>query len=424
MFLTLGLRADDNSAFGEDFDLVYYPKASATWVISEEPFFNVPPVNTLRLRSAYGHTGLQPGAFDALRTYLAVPGSDDVATITPGSGGNPSLGPERGVEIELGLDAELLSERLGVEFTWYDRRTRDAILLAPVAPSTGFSGARFFNAGEIENRGYELVLRGQPLVRRNVRWDATLSVTHNRSEVVDLGAEDRLVVSSSFGVEHRTGMPLGAWYHRKVVDAAFDATGRVIPSSMLCADGKGGTTPCYSGTMAVAPYVYLGTGEPQWEGAVSSTVTLHNRIRLYALVDFKLDFMKWDHLTRVRCSLFDVCRENAAPLEYVGTQEDRARLAAYQTGATFGAEYIRSSSFAKLREISATYLVPDHVARRIGASRASVSIAARNVHTWTRWTGIDAEARFLSGARGGFGPLEQNHLPQLATFVTSINVTF
>jgi TonB-linked SusC/RagA family outer membrane protein len=423
LFVTAALRADDNSAFGDEFNLVYYPKASMTWVVSEESFFNVPTVSAFRLRAAYGQAGQQPGAFDALRTFRPVPGPGDVSTVTPSSVGNPSLGPERGVELELGFDAGFLDDRVGVDFTLYRQKTKDAILLRPSAPSTGFPGSRFENVGEIANRGFEVMLRATPVAMRSVKWDATVSLAQNESEVLYINEfENAIVVSSGFGVEHRVGYPLGGWFHRRIVSSEFDAAGRHIRATMMCDDDKGGTTPCYSGTTPVAPRVFLGRGDPKHEGTFSSTVTIGERVRLYGLADFKTGFKKWDHVTRVRCSLNNICMENADPLQFVQTEP--ARLAAYQTADAFGAEYIRDSKFLRLRELSASYLVPPQWVSRLGATRASLNLAARNIHTWSPWTGMDPEARFLSGARGGFGPLEQNHLPQLTSFVTSINLSF
>src|SRR5690606_22643085 len=266
----------------EEFDLVWYPKASLAWVVSEEPFWGLSQVNALRLRAAYGEAGQQPGAFDALRTYASVPGPNDISTVTPSTVGNPNLGPERSSEIELGFEASLFEDRVGVDFTWYNQTTRDAILLRPSAPSTGFPGSRYVNVGKIRNRGFEALLRGTLLSTSRVTWDALFSIARNDSEVLFINDEEtRIVVSSDFGVEHRVGYPLGAWFHRRVVSADFDETGRVILASMMCDDGEGGTTPCYSGTTPVAPYVYLGRGEPKYEGTISTTLTLGERIRLY-----------------------------------------------------------------------------------------------------------------------------------------------
>jgi len=101
LFLTGGLRADDNSSFGAEFNFVTYPKVSAAWVISEEPFWRpLRFIQTLRLRAAYGTSGQQPDAFSALRTYAAISGPGDVSAVRPLAPGNPRLGPERGQELD------------------------------------------------------------------------------------------------------------------------------------------------------------------------------------------------------------------------------------------------------------------------------------------------------------------------------------
>jgi hypothetical protein len=256
----------------------------------------------------------------------------------------------------------------------------------------------------------------------------TLSYSRNRSEVIDLGGLDAIIADPAFGVQHRVGMPVGAWYHRRVVSAQFNDAGQINRASMLCDNGEGGTTPCYSGTTPVAPFVFQGHTLPQHEGAVSSTITLFNNLRLYGLVDFKTGYKKWDHVTRVRCSLNNTCIENVSPLDFINrndpTDPNNVRLAAYQTADQMGAEYIRDAGFAKLREVSVNYALPPAVSRRLGAARTSINLAARNLYTWTDWTGMEPEAMFLSGTRGNFTQLEQNHLPQLAQFITSINVSF
>ncbi|HWA58106.1 MAG TPA: TonB-dependent receptor, partial [Gemmatimonadales bacterium] len=72
LFLTGALRFDGSSSFGKNFDATTYPKASASWLLSEEPFFKVGAINTLRLRGAYGASGRTPGAIDALRYFVPV----------------------------------------------------------------------------------------------------------------------------------------------------------------------------------------------------------------------------------------------------------------------------------------------------------------------------------------------------------------
>jgi len=417
LFLTAAVRADDHSAFGENFDLVYYPKASATWVISEEEFFSLPKVSSLRLRAAWGASGQQPSAFAALRTFTSTVGPNDAATVTPSSPGNPDLGPQKASEVEVGFDAGLFDERAGLEFTYYYTKITDDILSRGAPPSMGFSGTQYLNLGESKKWGFETLLRGTVFASEKAALDATFSLSMNDSEVVDVGAgETSLVASSTWGIEHRVGYPLGSWFHVKVVDAELDATGKHIRSSMMCAGENGATVPCYTGSAITAPRVHLGRTIPKWEGAFSSTLTLFDNISLYGLMDFKLGHLKWDHNERIRKSLYYIARENMYPLEY-----DPVDIAAYQNSASFGAAYIHEADFAKLREVSLAYTLPNDLAAKIGATRATVSLSGRNLMTFTKWEGMEPEAMFGGSS---FVMQEQNQIPQLRQFVFTTNLTF
>jgi TonB-dependent starch-binding outer membrane protein SusC len=114
-FLTVGLRIDGNSAFGEDLGLQPYPKVSFSYLLSDEDFWN-DSWGTMRLRAAYGHAGRAPGAFDAVRTWNPVGWGERVA-YRAANVGNPDLGPERTVETEFGFDSSLLNDRLNHYFT-------------------------------------------------------------------------------------------------------------------------------------------------------------------------------------------------------------------------------------------------------------------------------------------------------------------
>lgn len=417
LFLTAAVRLDDNSAFGEEFDLVSYPKLGASWVVSDEPFWRVPLVNTLKLRAAYGETGAQPPPFTALPTYRAVPGPGDVSTVTPDLIGNPALGPERGKEVELGFDLGLLNDRLGVELTFYNQRITHAILLRDMPPSLGFPSQQYVNAGVLRNRGVELGLRGNVIDTRRADLDLVFNLSTNQNKIVDLGIEGLTAVPAGSFVRHVEGYPAGAWWEKRIVDAQFDATGTLVAGSAICDDGQGGRMPCAS-----APLVFLGRPTPSREGAFMPTLTLFDRLRLSGMVDFKHGFHKLDGNLRVRCVLFFRCRENFYPLEYVN---DPAWLAQVQSGGAYVNGLINDASFTRLRELSATYSLPDGLIRRFGASRASITVAGRNLYTWTNYTGMEPEASFLGGSRGGgSAQWEQNVTPQLQQFVTTINLSF
>jgi len=120
LFLTGAIRADDNSAFGSNFDAAYYPKFSFSWVLSEEPgLANSKLLSQFKLRGAWGRAGQQPDIFSAIRTYQPKVGPAGQGGVSPQNIGNPNLKPEIGEETEIGFDAGLFNQRLGIEFTFY-----------------------------------------------------------------------------------------------------------------------------------------------------------------------------------------------------------------------------------------------------------------------------------------------------------------
>jgi TonB-linked SusC/RagA family outer membrane protein len=442
VFLTAGLRSDDHSAFGQNFDRVYYPKFSASWVLSEEPFWRFPVVDALKLRAAYGRSGQQPVNFDALRTYRPETGPNDGAAATPQNIGNPDLGPERGEELELGFDAGLLNDRLGFEFTYYNKKTKDAILNRQIAPSIGFPGNQPFNAGAIRNTGIELLARARPWDRGPVSWDLSVMFSTNDNKILSLGppaCADPLVPNQPNGClsyviptgsvaqRHQVGYPVGGWFEQKVLSAEFAADGKTA-TNVQCADGRGGSMLCTGpdgrfGTSDDAPDIYLGRTVPKIETSFTSTVTLWNRLRLYGLLDYKGGYRKLDGNARVRCAFFGGrCRENFYPEEFapeiIGQINSSNNLIEW---------FLDEGDFVRLREVSATYTVPSNLAARMRVARASVSLAGRNLGLWTDYGkrgGLDPEAFFLAGSRGGQSLWEQTTMPQLSQWLVTFNLGF
>jgi TonB-linked SusC/RagA family outer membrane protein len=418
LFLTAGIRSDNNSSFGSNFKRVTYPKVSASWVVSEEPFFSrVPFVNTLKLRSAYGQTGQAPLPYSAVPFFTAATGPNGSAAVRPASRGNPDLGPERGYETEVGFDAGFLNDRAGIEFTHFSGGTRNAILDRPVAPSSGYPGTQLVNAGKLSKHGNELMLRASPIANTRTTWDMTFSAATNNTKVVDLGGAT--FISPSANVRHTVGYPVGAWWGKRVVDATVDPTTGALVSvggvpQVFCDPGPGGGAEVLC---ASAPLVFLGSTTPTREGAFTSTLSFFQNFSVYTMIDFKGGYKKLDGNRRVRCHLFIECRENYYPKEFSPAIVGAVSSTAYVS------DLINDASYTKLREISLSYNLPGAFATRLGAARASVSIAGRNLHTWTNYKGLEPEASFQGGTRG-FGQWEQDVTPQLRSYVATLRLNF
>ncbi|MDX2060018.1 MAG: SusC/RagA family TonB-linked outer membrane protein [Gemmatimonadales bacterium] len=410
-YLTAAVRVDNNSAFGDNFDLIAYPKVSGSYIAKEggEGF-----LNTLKFRAAYGQAGQQPVAFAALRSWRAVTGGDGAGAPIPEFVGNPDLKPERASEIEIGADGGMLNDRLGFAVTGFYKKTKDAILLQNLAPSLGFAGTQFVNVGAIRNRGIELEVYGRPIETRSFNLDLRFSLANIKNKVLDLGTNPDGTPRLTLGGGQATvGNPVNAYYARRVVAATLNGTGPTATvSGVLCDDGVGGPgVACAS-----APLVLVGQYDPTTEGSFSATATIKGRIRLYGLVDFKTGNRHTDNNRRALCQVFLRCIENFQPENY-----DPKLIAEIKSAGTVTSFVASKADFAKLRELSLAYQLPRRVARWFAATDGSVALSARNLHTWTGYSGLDPEAFFVTQQ---FQRLEQDQTPQLASLNFSINLTF
>lgn len=408
LFVAAAARVDNNSAFGDDFKWVTYPKVSASWVVNEEPFWHWSAVNSLRLRTAYGESGRQPSAFSALRVFNPVPGPGGSNAVTPGSIGNADLRPERGKELEFGLESELF-HRLSFSLTYYTRKTIDDIINQAVAPSSGFPGSRVMNLGRVDNHGFELQSTLQAVTRRDVSWEITGNLGTNKDVIKDLGGVSSLITAA--GPASVVGYPIGGIWSRRVVSADRDAT-TGLATNILC-DGGPGKQPvaCSQGAFS-----YLGTATPGFTGSVGNTVTIAKNLRLYALVDFKRNYIEQSTTELLRCTGATgtpLCRQTYYPQEYSPIELAYATVG--PATQFYQDYYYQSGNFVKLREVSATYTLPQKWAR--GFSRASFTLAARELHTWTKFHGLDPEAYLAAGS-------DQAITPPLSRIIGTFNLAW
>jgi outer membrane receptor protein involved in Fe transport len=218
LFLTAALRTDQNSAFGTDFQSVWYPKFAASYVISDEGFF--PQwgwLNSLRLRTAYGAAGVQPGPNDALRTIstaaVNVKGVD-TPTLTNNALGNTELKPERTTELEGGFEMKMLNNRLSLDVTGYQKRTKDALISAVIAPSVGTGATNVLrNLGAVRNRGLEVLTNAQIIDRKAFAFDVTVNGSTNSNQLLDLGGTPPQIGVSTRVIE---GYPLFGWWAQPI----------------------------------------------------------------------------------------------------------------------------------------------------------------------------------------------------------------
>jgi TonB-linked SusC/RagA family outer membrane protein len=417
LFLTGAVRSDQNSAFGTDFQNVIYPKASLSWIVSDEDFFpKFGWLNQLRLRSAYGASGVQPGPNDALRTFEAttinVKGAD-----RPGvrytAVGNPKLKPEKTTEFETGFETRLFSSRASLDLTYYRKRTKDALIDAIVPPSAGAAANVRENIGATQNTGWEALLTTHLVDRRWLGFDISINGSTNANKVVSLGGTPPQSIANYRKIQE--GYPLFSFWAPKILGYQDKNADGILSYS-----GDATKNEVFVDTAAS----FIGYAQPRTTlSLVPGVELLQRRLRLTALLDFRGGYYIWNDTERIRCG----SRGNCQGVAKIGAPfSEQARAVALRDSPSHTlAGYIEKGDYMKLREITATYSVPEKLLGRLGPVRtASLNFAARNIAWWSKkYTGIDPEIDRVAGADDDV-PDQFQTLGLPSTFIFRINFGF
>ncbi len=443
LFVTGAVRGDDNSAFGEQFDIVIFPKLSGSWVLSEEPFMAEQEwLNNLKLRAAWGESGQQPDAFAAVRRWSPVAGPGGSGAIVPENAGNPNLKPEVGSEWEAGFDASLINQRLGLEFTYYNQDRKDAILPVPVRPSSGFPGTQLRNIGLIHNEGVEISVNGRPVQGDQVSLDMRVNLNTMSNTVESMGGLPPQTLeaynpTTGFARQYfAEGFPLGAIFLKKVVSADIEGSGAdaravnvmcesgpIAPKTSNFSRGGGEAVPCDD-----APAIFRGSPMPSLNGTGSATLQLYDRIRIYGQLDYRSGVTMINGDIAGSHLFFRNSRaiqERTDPI-LLGL-ESMGQDGINQSGL-MDADYLR------LQTLSASYSFPGSISELIGADQARLTLAGQNF--WTIWQATDEifgrpvrkpDVRTTapgSSDPGGLSGYTQGRWPTLHRFTARVDLSF
>lgn len=248
--LELGIRADQNTAFGEEVATQYYPKIGGIYNVSNESFWqeNVSSnfISTLRLRANLGYAGNFPTPFsnEVLATVGGFLGSSIIDFGTPG---DTNLKPERTRTIEAGGDISFFNDRFNFEFTYYESETTDALFSAPFARSVGL-GTALQNLGVIENKGVEISSSLNVYRDRDTNINLRASFNSLNNKIVDNGNSAPFSIGgfAFLGSFVDEGYPVGYFRGNRMV---FDDAGNF--SEVIPNDNLGKPIPDYFGNLGL-----------------------------------------------------------------------------------------------------------------------------------------------------------------------------
>jgi len=448
LFLNFTARNDWTSTLPEENRSFFYPAVNLGFAFSD--VFDLPEFFTFgKLRASYAEVGKDTNPYRTSATYSAAQIGDSYLGFTRNSSlGTPELRPERTTAIEFGGDFRFFDNRLSLDIAWYQQNSIDMILPVPVSNATGYTRI-FTNAGELRNRGLELVLNARAVETQDFSWDVTLNFTRNRNEVIEIreGIEN-IVLGSQFGYAGSSvtmtiveGAPYGNLYGRSF--ERYYANGTPDNLTELDRDlplliGENGF-PIINRNQLV-----LGNTQPDWIGGIRNTLN-YKGLRLSFLIDGRYGIDQY--------SQFDNFYSAFGKLDYSLNRNDVVVFSGFQSdgtpndvpvwlgqgigpdgnnyGAGFYRNYYRGSSenfvqdasFIKLRNITLGYTLPPTLIDKLPFTNVDVSVAANNIILWTPWTGYDPES-FSAGAGGNATGFTGLGYPGIRSAFFTLNLTF
>ncbi|MDB5144901.1 MAG: SusC/RagA family TonB-linked outer membrane protein [Mucilaginibacter sp.] len=272
LFLEGTLRNDRSSTLPLNNYSYFYPSVSGSFVFSEL-LKNSGIADFLsygKLRSSFAQVGSDTNPYQLLTTYgkTTINGSfgsttfpfGNVPALQVGSTlGNATLKPEQTTSFEIGTELAFLQNRLSVDFSYYVNDSKNQIISIPIPNSTGY-GFNTINAGEIQNKGIELTMRGTPIKTSDFTLELFGTFTKNKSDVLALPNGVSQVVIGGFngmGIVAAKGYPYGEFY---AVTNQTDAQGRTIVNQ---ATGQ---------PIPTTTAQYLGSYEPKYQASLGTNI--------------------------------------------------------------------------------------------------------------------------------------------------------
>jgi outer membrane receptor protein involved in Fe transport len=410
LFLTVSAREDQNSAFGRQVGNTIYPSANVSYVISEEPWFpKLMLLDKLRLRSSVGQAGLQPNSTAALQFLAAQTypiGSSEIPGEFISSVGNPNLKPEITTEFEGGFDAGFLEDRLNLEFTLFNKISRNQLFQANLPPSYGVGGTQWVNIARVQNRGVELSADAQLLNMRQFSWNLHVNGSHIKNRLVDIGS---YVLPQPQGVRQVVGYPLNGLWDRPYTYNDANGDGTIVPSEV-----KLDTIDRYRGSTL-----------PEYEAGLSNTFgLLGGALTFNTLFDYRGKF--WNSYTIGSNRAVSAGNAPEVNVPFWGLGDQAAAVAAGSSSlrnTRWG--IFKPNDFIRLRELSVSYRIPDRFVQRYARAKgAQLVLSGRNLGVlWTKYPGVDPEANRSITSTGG-GNDDLGTPPVIRYWITRINLNF
>lgn len=435
LYLTATGRQDWFSTLSPANNHIFYPSIGTSFILSD--VVKLPSMfNLVKLRASWaqvGGGGPDPYAINLSYSSVASASAVPLQNVSPAASinipnvnsiTNANLKPFTSTTFEAGLNAQLFGGRLGLDVAVYDRKSTDDIVTVPISTSSGYNYA-ILNAGELSNKGIELLVEGSPIKGKDFSWNTSFNFAYNKSEVLKLadGISTFSIGNSANGnafINNQVGSTYGAIYGYRMLR---DASGNIIydPNANL--------------PMQTDNNQQLGKGVPPYTMGITNEFK-YKKFSLDILVDGKFgnSIFSVMEVYATRLGLLKSTlpgRENGLALSGV-TQAGakysytvpvaNLRAAYYNSLNRYTELFVHDASFVKLRQVIISYRLPDGFLKALGVQSASVSLVGRNLLILYKKTdNFDPEQSLTNGAAQG---IESIGLPRTRSYGLNLNLKF
>lgn len=446
LYVTVTARNDWSSTLPPGNNSYFYPGVTGSIILSElanKNGIDLGGVDFAKARIAYGWTGNDADVYNIYpvfeKGYIDNPGYPNVDDLKLPLGGinswtisnqlgSPDLSPEITKEYELGLEMNLFSNRLGFDFSYYNKLTEGLISSQPLDPSSGYTSI-VNNIGDVRNKGVELLLFGSPVRTDNFEWIVSVNYSQNDNKVESLTeGEIFLAGYGGAGIVAVEGKEMGLFKTFVTQKVTIDGEEHIV------VDGNG--MP-----IATPDEVVLDKSvNEDFRAGLTNTfkyknwslgATLDLRYGGY-IYSYQKDYMGWTGsgiettfndrnpfvIPNSVIKVGDEYVENTTPVATTDLHTFYSTGAFNQTD-----EFFIDRSYLKLREVKLSYDLPKSLVRKIGVESVRASLVAGNILLWTPAENqyIDPETTtFGNDINAKFGEFGANPTNQNYTFGLSI----
>ena len=461
--VTAIIRADGSNNFARGKRWGYFPSVSAGWNISNEKFMQSTAswLSFLKLRASWGQNGnCNIGNFYYLSNIGFSPSgypdygykfsSDMVQTVTDNTyttGAyaknvpNPDVTWETSEQLNIGIDARFFNGRLGLNFDWYKKTTKDWLVQAPMNVVLGYEEPAYVNAGDVKNTGVEVALSWRDQIGSDFNYHANVNVATNKNEVTRLanntgyidGQDKALFENSSWVSRVEVGHPIGyfsgmsysgVWQTQAQIDQAI-ASGKAVlagaqPGDLIWDDyNNDGMISLSEDRHEIGnphPKVTLGASLGfEWKG-IDFGVTGSGAFGMQVMQCYRTALLA-NPFNNYAINVFDRWHGE-------GTSNTRPRLAVGTTNDQWVSTlYMEDADYFRIQNITLGYDF-SRIWKSGPFSLLRLYVQAQNLYTFTKYSGVDPEIGSSGGKDAWARGIDVGLYPQARTFIVGASIKF